>query len=383
MSEPIEITKKLVSFDTTSHRSNLALLDYVEGYLDSYGVAATRVFNEEGDKANLWATMGPENESGGLVLAGHTDVVPVEGQNWSSDPFSPIEKDGRLFGRGTADMKGFIGAVLAFVPTLVNRNLSIPVHLAFTYNEEVDLSGAYRLSEYLQVHEIKPRWAVIGEPTDMQIVTAHKGSVTCETTITGSGGHASLADKRVNPVVTAADMIHAMQQIPKQMTTNKASQTEFEHANMTFNVGTICGGVASNVIPTECSFSWEYRLLPGQTKETVMEYCRDIEAKTAANPLFHDRNASISTETGPYFPPFVTNDADRFTTLVKRLLNTDKTISVPFGTEAAVFQDIGMSVLVCGPGSIEQAHQPDEFIELDQLAACGRFLTHLIDEYSA
>ncbi len=373
MSESIEITKKLVSLDTTSHRSNLALLDYVEDYLSSYGVAATRVFNQEGDKGNLWATIGPANGTGGLVLAGHTDVVPVDGQNWSSDPFSPIEKNAKLFGRGTADMKGFIGSVLAVVPTLTKRNLSIPVHLAFTYDEEVTLAGAYRLSEYLKSEGIKPRWAIIGEPTSMQVVSAHKGSITCETKISGPGGHASLADKRVNPVVTAAQMIHGMQHIPQQIAGEE--DTDFESSNATFNVGVIRGGAASNIIPTECSFTWEMRLLPGQTQEAVMQHYREIESGS-------DKRASISTQDGPYFPPFMSSDTGEFMSMVKRLLDVDNTITVPFGTEAAVFQAAGMSVLVCGPGSIEQAHQPDEFIEISQLEACDDFLMRLADEFS-
>ena len=360
-------------FDTTSHRSNLLLIEYIENYLASYGVASTRINNEQRDKANLWTTMGPANETGGLVLAGHTDVVPVDGQNWSSDPFSPVEKDGKLFGRGTADMKGFIGCVLAAVPSLVKRKLSIPIHLGFTYDEEVNLSGAYRLSEYLQSQNIRPRWAIIGEPTGMQVVSAHKGSITCETKITGPGGHASLADKRVNPVVTAAQMIHGMQQIPRQIAVD--DDTDFASSNATFNVGVIHGGAASNIIPTECSFTWELRLLPGQTQETVMHHYQDIESGS-------DNRAAISTESGPYFPPFMSNDTGEFTSLVKRILEIDNTITVPFGTEAAVFQEAGMSVLVCGPGSIEQAHQPDEFIELEQLAACDRFLMRLVDEFS-
>jgi len=369
----IDITKKLIGFDTTSHRSNLPLIEYVEDYLASYGVTSTRIYNERCDKANLWASIGPNNKSDGLVFAGHTDVVPVDGQNWSNDPFSPLEKDDKLFGRGTADMKGFIGNVLAMMPILVKRNLNIPIHFAFTYDEEVDLSGAYRLSEYLREDQITPRWAVIGEPTSMQVVSAHKGSITCETKITGPGGHASLADKRVNPVVAAAQMIHAMQEIPQLIASDE--DTDFEPSNATFNVGVIDGGAASNIIPTECSFVWEYRLLPGQTQETIMQHYREIESKS-------DQRALISTESGPYFPPFMSSDTGDFTSIVKRLLNVDNTIAVPFGTEAAVFQEAGMSVLVCGPGSIEQAHQPDEFIELDQLAACGDFLMCLADEFS-
>ncbi|MBV8888761.1 MAG: acetylornithine deacetylase [Alphaproteobacteria bacterium] len=374
----VEILERLVAFDTVSSRSNLALIRWVAEYLSGYGIDSRLSHDESGAKANLFATIGPRDR-GGVVLSGHTDVVPVTGQAWDSDPFRLTARDGRLYGRGTADMKGFIALALALVPKAMAAPLATPLHLAFSYDEEIGCLGAPVLLRDLPRGAARPVLAIIGEPTSMQIADAQKGCHFHRTRVTGLEGHASAPERGVNAITTAAEIIAAIGRLGAEARGRARPQTGFDPPYTTFNVGTIRGGTAINIIPRACEFEWDLRPLPGEDGAALKgQIDRFVEAELLPRLRAVYPDAAVQTETIVAVPPLVPDPHSPALSLSRRLTGANGTTTVSFASEAGLYQQAGIPAVLCGPGSIAVAHQPNEFIALDQLAAGEAFLDRLL-----
>jgi acetylornithine deacetylase len=370
---------RLISFDTTSRNSNRALIDWVADYLAGFGVTATLIATPDGAKANLFATIGPVAD-GGVVLSGHTDVVPVDGQPWTSDPFRLTAKNGRVYGRGATDMKGFIASALAHLPDWTARPLARPIHLALSYDEEVGCTGVGSLIDWLGASGLKPAGVIVGEPTEMRVVTRHKGGIVGTCTVTGLAGHSSQVHRTVNAVMYAAELVAHAAAMGEAMKAGRRDRA-FEPPYSTIQVNMFSGGAGGNVVPHQCRFFWEHRALPGTALDDAVADLRR-HAETALLPRMRAvaPAADIRFETLARIPALKAEPGSAAETLALRLAGRNATEAVAFGTEAGYFQGLGIPTVVCGPGSIAEAHQPDEFIALDQLAACDRFLDRLGDE---
>jgi acetylornithine deacetylase len=380
MQHAFGILERLVAFPSVSSQSNLALIQWIRDYLGDLGVAATLVPAPDGQpKANLWASIGPDRP-GGIVLSGHTDVVPVEGQPWSSDPFTLIRRDGRFYGRGTSDMKGFIALALALVPEMLARPLKTPVHLAFSYDEELGCLGAPHLIAELGRRFPKPSLAIIGEPTSMRLGTRHKGCYSFETEVLGRDGHSSQTHKGANAISAAAEIIGELERIAEELRASGLNDPNFEPPYSTINVGRIHGGTAVNIIARHCQVQWDFRATPGADPDVLV--LPRLERFVASHVLPRLQRvapeAEIVTRPRVRVPPLTEEKDGAAEALVKFLTGANETIGMAFATEAGQFQEAGLSAIVCGPGSIAQAHQPDEFIEISQLEAGDEFLRKLI-----
>ncbi|MBX9874358.1 acetylornithine deacetylase [Bosea sp. (in: a-proteobacteria)] len=378
---PKEMLARLVSFNTESQRSNLELIHFCRDYLASLGVESTLAFNAEGDKANLYATIGPKVE-GGVILSGHTDVVPVAGQDWSSDPWTLTERDGKLFGRGTCDMKGFDAIALALVPEMLAAPLKRPVHIALSYDEEVGCQGARVMIAAMAKEGLKPSAVVVGEPSMMQVVTGHKGGLRMKTTVRGHAVHSSRVDVGVPAVMIAGRLIDWHNQVMAENKARTAPGNGFEPPYTTLHVGVVNGGTAVNITAEHCMFTHEVRCIPGESFETYEQrYRAEVVALEA-------QMQAIAPETGIDF--VVTSDTPAMgpeengaaEELCRRLTGDNGRHVVAYGTEGGLFQRAGWSTVVCGPGDIAQAHQPDEFITVAQLDAGTQFVRKLIAELS-
>lgn len=371
----------LIGFDTTSRNSNVDLIDYIKGYLQSHGVASETIFNASKDKANLMATLGPDTGNG-LVLSGHTDVVPVDGQEWDTAPFALTEKDSRFYGRGTADMKSFIAVALGLVPYFLSLPLKRPIHLSFTYDEEVGCIGVHSLVAALSKRTKKPALAVIGEPTEMRVIHAHKGIHSFRTTVTGHEAHSSAVDKGVNAVAIAAELISFLnqkQQERKKKQENDPVAQQFDPPYSTIHVGTIHGGTARNIIPKECTFFWEIRTVPNDDGETLLEEFFTFCQKFLPEMQRISSKAGIETEALTVVPGLQQNDDLHWEQQLLALSGYNKAETVAFGTEAGIFQqEGGIPAIICGPGSIMQAHKPNEYIEIPQIERCIDFVQKLV-----
>ena len=377
--DTLDMVRRLVGFDTTSRGSNLALIEFVRDHLDRYGVAGELVFDETGRKANLYATIGPA-DAGGIMLSGHTDVVPVDGQDWLSDPFAATARDGRLFGRGTADMKSFIAAVLALVPELVGRRLRMPIHLAFSYDEETGCRGVRRLIAALAARPDRPRLCIVGEPTMMQPVTGHKGKRSFHGRVTGFECHSALAHQGVNAVEAAAELVAVLKSMARRRRDAGPFDPDYEPPYTTIHTGMISGGTALNIVPKDCVFDFEFRLLPGEDPDAPLRELRAFADERLLPEMRAIRSeAAIDFDELSAFPGLDTAADAEITRLVMSLTGANATGKVSFGTEGGLFQQAGIPTIVCGPGSIEQAHKPNEFIDLDQIAQCEAFLRRLVD----
>jgi acetylornithine deacetylase len=376
--DSIQMIDALIGFDTVSSRSNLALIEFVEHYLAGHGIASRRTSDDSGGKANLFATIGPEI-AGGVVLSGHSDVVPVEGQDWSSDPFTLARRDGRLYGRGTADMKSFIAVALALVPEMRAAGLERPIHLALSYDEELGCRGVPRLIAELGGLLPRPAIAIVGEPPSMRLVSGHKGGAGLRTTVTGKEAHSSQPHRAANAVMAAARLIGEIERMAAERRAAADPDSPFEPPYTTFNVGMIEGGTAPNIVPRSCAFQWEYRLLPGDDGDAIVErFDRFAEEQVLPELRRSAPEAAIVTEARPRVPPLAPEPDSPAEALVRALIGANRAHMVSFGTEAGLFQEAGLSTVVCGPGSIDQAHQPDEFIEIAQVEACEAMLRRLI-----
>jgi len=373
------ILSDLIAFPTVSADSNLDMIAYLADRLESAGAKVDVFHDQSGSKANLFATLGPMRD-GGIVLSGHSDVVPVSDQTWSSDPFEMHMRDDRLFGRGTCDMKGFIAATLAMAPTFAEKVKERPLHFAFTYDEETGCIGAGHLARDLQDRGIKPSVAIIGEPTSMRCVEGHKGCYEYSTRFQGLEGHGSAPDNGVNAVEYAVRYVNRLFDLRAQLKSMTPSGSRFDPPWTTLNIGALNGGSVHNVIAPRAQVDWEMR--PVQTsdadfvKSAITAYCEDtlLPAMRAIYP-----KASIETEVIGEVAGLIPTDSNEALRIVSALTGANDAHLVPFGTEAGIFQEIGMDVVVCGPGSIDQAHKADEFISLDQLGQCLNMLDKLGD----
>ena len=378
----VEILARLVAFDTTSRGSNLALIDYVEAGLAALGVAARRVPNADGTKANLLATLGPAVE-GGVVLSGHTDVVPVDGQPWTSDPFVLTRKGERLYGRGTCDMKGFLACALAAAPLFANGGLKRPVHLAFSYDEEIGCLGAPDLIAAIRAGLPPPAVVVVGEPTDMEAVSGHKGIASFRVTVTGREAHSSLAHLGASANMAAISLLSALAALARDLTARADPASPFHPKGATLTVGQINGGAAVNILARECVFAFDLRTPPGMDAEEILRpffhLCEEIEAdlKTRAP------EASVRVERRASTPALAPEPDSEAEALVRRLTGDNgPPRAVAYAAEAGQFQRAGFSTVICGPGSIDQAHQPDEYVEIVQMQRGARFMERLAEALS-
>ena len=375
----IEIIRKLVGFPTVSRDSNLELIHFVREYLAPFDAEIRLTYDDEKRKANLFATLGPRGEPG-IVLSGHTDVVPVDGQPWDGDPFEVVEKEGKLYGRGTADMKSFIACVLAMVPEFVKRGLKTPIHLAFSYDEEVGCIGVGRLIADLARAGIRPRSCIVGEPTRMRPVIAHKGKKGYRCTVRGLAGHSAYAPHGVNAVEYAAEAVAFLRNMARRHRDRGPYDRGFDVAYTTVHTGVIRGGSALNVIPHECSFDFEFRHLPGDDPDALLrEFTEHVRNQLEPEMRKVHPAAGCVIEPMSHIPVLETGAENEVVALAQELSGEREFGKVSFGTEGSQYHRAGIPTVVCGPGSIEQAHKPNEFITLDQVAQCERFLRRLMD----
>jgi acetylornithine deacetylase len=374
---PLEMLAKLVSFDTVSSKSNLPLIEFVESYLRSWNVPHIRLPNEAGDKAAIYATVGPQDR-GGVVLSGHTDVVPVTGQAWTSDPFTLRVENGRAYGRGAVDMKAFDALALALVPEFQEANLKTPINIMLSYDEETTclgvVDGIRRLGHDLPL----PRAAIVGEPTSLEVVDAHKSVVTFTTTVHGFEAHSSKPYLGASAVMTAADLIGELNRIADEMMERGDPSGRFDPPYTTVHVGVINGGTARNIMAKTCSFHWEFRGLPSlDPKEIPNRLDRFVEDVALKRLNRFGEFGRVETKLEVAVPGLAPEPGSAAETLALRLAGRNQTQTVPFGTEGGHYQAAGIPTVVCGPGSIDQAHQPDEYITLEQLEAGAAFMRRL------
>ncbi len=375
----IAILARLVAFDTTSRNSNLPLIDWVESYLASHGVASERIIDGTGLKASLYATIGPRDR-GGHVLSGHTDVVPVDGQSWTRDPFTLTRIGSRLVGRGTCDMKGFLACALAAVPTFVAAELKTPVHLAFSYDEEVGCTGVRPLLQLLAERPHKPVGAIIGEPSSMQVVIGHKGKRSIRAKVHGTTAHSSLAPQAVNAVHYGARLVARLHDMAERLEQSGTRDMLYDIAHSTAHVGIFNGGAALNIVPNEAELVFEFRTIgqddPDALVAEIQAYGRDVLEPQMRKIA---PEAGISFDVFAGFPGLDTAPDAPVVTLAKKLAARNDHAKVAYGTEAGLFDAMaGIPSVICGPGSIEQAHKADEFIEVSEMEACCAFLDKLV-----
>lgn len=383
LQKAIDLTRTLVEMPTISGETNLAVIDFLQSYLADLGAETHLSRNETGTRANLFATIGPDVD-GGIILSGHTDVVPVEGQDWSADPFLMREHDGKLHGRGTCDMKGFIACALAIAPKFAAAELKKPLHFAFTYDEEIGCLGAKVMLKALREESpCRPAICIVGEPTGMKVIEGHKGC--CETTTRFGGleGHGSMPSAGVNAVEYAARYINELLAIGEDLKPRAPVDSRFEPPWTTINIGAIKGGVAFNVIPNTCQIDWEFRPINRADNDFVRNrinsYAKDklLPAMRAVHP-----DATLETEIVGDVVGLEPMDDSEAVALAQELTGGNSVELVPFGTEAGLFQELGISTVVCGPGYIAQAHKPDEFVEKTQMQACLDMLGGLLPKLS-
>lgn len=372
-----ELLQKLISYPTISADSNLDLIQFIANYLEDLGAEVYINQNEDGNKANLFATLGGKNPDS-ILLSGHTDVVPVSEQKWDTDPFELFQKDDKLYGRGACDMKGFIAALLCKAKEYSELDLKTPVSFAFTYDEEVGCLGAQNLAKWLDISNIKPKITIIGEPTMMKVIEGHKGCCEYTTHFRGKAGHGSMPELGVNAVEYALLFGTKLMNLANDLKSRKPSNSKFEPPWTTVNIGQIEGGIAHNVIPENCSLRWEFR--PVQSSD--YDYVKRTMETYVSKDLFPQmqktyKEAEIYTEVLGEVTGLEPTEINEARDIVRELTGQNDADLVSFGTEAGIYNSLGSSVVVCGPGSIEQAHKPNEFVSLQQLNACLSFLDRL------
>lgn len=371
---------RLVAFDTTSRHSNLPLIDNVEAYLKARNVPTHRVPSDDGQKSNLFALVGPAVE-GGIILSGHTDVVPVDGQEWSTDPWTLTEKSGKLYGRGSADMKSFLALCMAHVDAALAADLKRPMIFAFSYDEEVGCLGAPRMIEAIAKTAPKPAGAIIGEPTDMKVVSAQKGVLVVQTDIEGHEAHSSQIDQGVSAVMVAARLMNLVLTMSDEARAKAPADPLMEPSGTTITVNKIAGGTAANILAKECSFVFDVRY-PAEDDPDVYLTRYEAEAKRLeAEMLKIDSGCSIRISVRQT-PPLAHVPGNPAEVIARALTGDNAARGVAYAAEAGQFQQAGFDAVICGPGSILQAHQPDEFVEIDQLAQGCRFFETLIKRLS-
>ena len=377
----IEIAEELIAFDSESSKSNLPLIDHVETYLRRLGVAFVRAPNAAGDKAAIMATIGPMID-GGVILSGHTDVVPVAGQSWTGDPFRLRRDGGRLYGRGACDMKGFDAICLAMIPEFQAADLARPIHILLSYDEETTCAGSLDIIRRFGADLPRPAVTLVGEPTSMQVADAHKSVSTYRTRVRGHESHSAKLHQGVSAVHVASRLVMALEKIGAEIAEETARSDRFDPPVSTVHVGVIQGGTARNIMARDCSLLWEFRGLPGVPLRTAYNKftlaCDEIAARRFAG--FPD--CDIVTEIEVEIPALAPEPGSLAETLALRLAQANSTVAVPYASEAGQFQTHGVPTVLCGPGSIEQAHQADEYVEISQMEECLAFMRRLTRELS-
>jgi acetylornithine deacetylase len=382
----LDLIRTLVAFDTTSRDSNLALIEWVRDYLARHGVGSTLTFNDDRRKANLFATLPARDGNateGGIVLSGHTDVVPVDGQPWDTDPFEVTVKDDRLYGRGVTDMKSFSAAGLTFVPEFLRRDLAKPVHFALSYDEEVGCIGVRRLIADIVARGIRPAGCIVGEPTGMELVVAHKGKKAWRCRVRGYEAHSSLTPQGVNAVQIACQIVAYIAQRARDFRDGDRKDDGYDVPYTTVHVGAIRGGTALNIVPRDCSFEFEIRHLPfdapdaffADVRAYAARFLPDMHAVEPATYIEFDHLSSL--------PGFDTHDGSAITALGHGCNESRAVGKVSFGTEASLFHNADVPTVICGPGHIAQAHQPNEWVAVEQIARCEAFMRRLVDHVTA
>ncbi len=380
---PVEMLERLIAFDTTSHLSNLDLIEYVSDYLRGHGIESLLSYNQQSSKANLFATLpadSGESHTGGVVLSGHTDVVPVKGQSWDNDPFALRANNGRLYGRGTSDMKGFLACALTLVPELIASKLPCPIHLALSYDEELGCLGVGGMIDQMLAKDYRPAAAIIGEPTGMKLLNAHKGIYAFTTSITGKAAHSSAPQLGANAIQAMTALITHLGELEQQYKGSAPAESLFEPPQTTFNISIIHGGTAINIIPEHCELTWEFRPIPQTDPQEIIDsYERFAEETILPRLRATAPEAGLTTKMLCRVPFLRAEEDSPAETLIASLIGEPASGYAAFATEGGVFQQAGIPAAVCGPGHIDQAPQPTEFIEVSQLESCCaliRKLTH-------
>jgi|TARA_B110001454_G_scaffold119990_1_gene111986 acetylornithine deacetylase len=380
--QSLDLLQTLIGFDTTSFKSNLNLIKFIENYLNQYEIKSELVYDDTKNKANLFATIGP-NSTGGIVLSGHTDVVPVGNQKWDTDPFQLIEKDQKLYGRGASDMKSFIALVLSRVPKIIEKKLSKPIHLAFSYDEEIGCVGVHGLLDLIEKKSIKPEFCIVGEPTSMEVVIGHKGKHAYSVKVDGLSCHSGQAPFGVNAINYASKLIAYIDELNKEKSINGPFDQDYEVPYTTLHTGLINGGTILNIVPNLCEFEFEIRNLATDDPLKLVNKIKDYTNQKLINDMH-----KVSSKTGIHF-----NEKNNYPALdisadiepvknIKELLNNQKHKKVVYGTEGGLFKNrFDIPTIVCGPGSIDQAHKPNEYISIEQIKKCSNFLDNLISSY--
>ena len=374
-----EMLRRLVGFDTTSRNSNLELIAFVRAYLDAFGVPVRVSADASGGKANLHAIVGP-SQPGGVALSGHVDTVPVEGQAWTADPFVLRQEGGRLIGRGATDMKGFVAASLAAVPDFLARGLRRPIHLFITFDEETDMGGARRLVDDLAESGLRPEMCIVGEPSMMRPILAHKGRMAMRVIARGKPGHSSQPERGINAIYAAAEALAWIAADGRRRAVEGPLADGFDPPHTTVHVGTVEGGSILNIIPERCAFTMEWRTIPG---DDFFAEAAKLRAHVASviEPAMRavDPGCGFTFEEMNWIPGMSLASSHPLTAMVQQLTGSNTTGRVSYGTEGGLYEQAGIPCIVCGPGDIAQAHQPDEWIAESQLAACDLFLRRLAD----
>jgi len=374
----LDTVGRLVGFPTVSRDSNLALIEWAKANLDALGARCRLTYNDDRTKANLFATLGP-SAPGGIVLSGHTDVVPVDGQKWDCDPFRAEIDEGRLYGRGAADMKGFVGIALALAPEFVANGLREPLHFALSYDEEIGCIGVRSLIADLAASGLAPSSVIVGEPTSMRAVIAHKGKHSYRCTVRGLACHSAYAPQGVNAVEAAAEIVAYLKAMARRFRDEGPHDPLFDVPYTTVHTGVIRGGTALNIVPKECSFDFEFRHLPGDDPQRLFEEVeRYAETRLLPEMQAVDPQSGFTWDVMSKMPGLAIDPDTDPARLVLALSDFRDVAKVSYGTEASLFQQAGIPAVVCGPGSIEQAHKPNEYVALDQLGQCEAFLRRLM-----
>lgn len=375
-----QMLEKLIGFDTISAKSNLHLMAFVQEYLESYGIQSKLIHDATGAKANLHAVIGPADKPG-VVLSGHTDVVPVEGQAWDSDPFKLREHDGLWYGRGTCDMKGFIAIALAKLPAILEKPLTQPLHFALSYDEEVGCLGAHSLADFIAGLPARPKLCIVGEPTSMKVISGHKGICDIRCTVQGKESHSSLAPYAVNAVEAAAELVTYIRSIAKRMSEEGPFNKAFDPPYTTLQTGIFQGGTAVNIVPNNCEIGFEIRSLPDVDTEALIEDIRQYAFRNIEPRMKDiDPKSGFSFKTRALVRAFDIDNASPAVSLVQNLSGANSAEKVSFATEAGIFNEKGVPTVVCGPGSIAQAHKPNEFIAQEQILKCEHFIDRLLEK---
>jgi acetylornithine deacetylase len=374
--------ERLIGFNTVSRDSNLGLIEWVRDYLHGVGATTRLTHDATGKKANLFATLG-DSKKPGLILSGHTDVVPVEGQSWDTDPFLAVERDGKLYARGSADMKGFLGIVLAqapkFVTALNDNRLDAPLHYSLSYDEEVGCIGVRGLIRDLEEHNIRPAGCVVGEPTSMQPIIAHKGTHRFRCSVRGREAHSSYVTQAVNAIEYAARLVVFIRQIADRLAQIETRDYGFSVPYSTLSTGLIHGGIAANVVPKDCVFQFDMRTLPNASPESLHQEIRAYAQLLTREMQATDNTSGIDLEWLSQTAGLAASETDAIVQWAMQLSRNSQVGKVSYGTEAGLFQKMGVPSVICGPGDIAQAHRPNEFVALEQLAQCERFMDRILE----